>query len=112
MMQKIPIALVAGDDRAFAVGVQTKTAGEWQPLDLTGADLRAEIRTPFGQAVPLPVVGGAGRVVVVLNHATTENAAWRNAAADVRLVSESGVATLFALEIKLLPRITRVAIPP
>lgn len=109
MMQKIPIALVAGDDRAFAVGVQTKTAGEWQPLDLTGADLRAEIRTPFGQAVPLPVVGGVGRVVVVLHHAATENAAWRNASADVRLVSDSGVATLFALDIKLLPRITRVA---
>ena len=103
-LQKIPLELVAGDDRAFVVKVEKDGA----PLDLVDADLRGELQTANGHRQPLTVVGGNGRLALVLRHADTENALWRTADADVRLVSENGVATLLALQIRLLSRVTRV----
>lgn len=103
-LQKIPLELVAGDDRAFVVRVEKDGA----PLDLVDADLRGELQTASGHRQPLTVVGGNGRLALVLRHADTENALWRTADADVRLVSENGVATLLALKIRLLSRVTRV----
>lgn len=103
-LQKIPLELVAGDDRAFVVRLEK----DGEPFDLSNADLRGELQTANGHRQPLTVVGGNGRLALVLRHADTENALWRTADADVRLVSENGVATLLALKIRLLSRVTRV----
>ena len=103
-LQKIPLELVAGDDRAFVVRVEK----DGKPFDLSNADLRAQMSAALGQRVTLEAIGGVGRIVVVFDHAATENAVWRQATGDVRLVSDEGVATLFALSIKLLPRVTRI----
>ena len=103
-LQKIPLELVAGDDRAFVVRVEK----DGEPFDLSNADLRAQMSAALGQRVTLEAIGGVGRIVVVFDHAATENAVWRQATGDVRLVSDEGVATLFALSIKLLPRVTQI----
>lgn len=104
-LQKIPLQLVAGDDRAFIF----KVLKGGEPVDLSGADLRCELQASIGSdRYPLTVIGGNGKVVLVLRNKDTEHALWRTADADIRLVSENGVSTLLGLHIRLLPRVTRV----
>lgn len=63
-LQKIPLELVAGDDRAFVVRVEK----DGEPFDLSNADLRAQMSAALGQRVTLEAIGGVGRIVVVFDH--------------------------------------------